>query len=67
MDYRKLYKTNENFRIFVDKASKADKIPVEEELTKAVVRNVGDYYAENNKVVVSKSMITAGCGGANEQ
>lgn len=45
-DYAKLYEENAKFHEFVDRAAKSDCETVEQELTKAVIRNVGDYYLE---------------------
>lgn len=60
-DYSKLYRENEQFKIYVDKCAKADGMTVEQELTKLVVRNVGDYYIERG--VVKHPTTTVTCGG----
>lgn len=61
-DYEKLYRESENFKTFVDKAAKADGETVEQELTKAVIRNVGDFYIERGDLkTVTTTKITGGC------
>lgn len=63
-NYEKLYKENADFRLYVDRAAKADGETVEKELTKAVVRNVGDYYVEKTGGShVTETTINVGCGG----
>ena len=61
-DYKELYKSNDSFKIFVDKAAKADGESVETELTKAVIKNVGDYYIERGEVKHPVTTVT-NCGG----
>lgn len=61
-NYKKLYKECEAFKEFVDKAAKADGESVEIELTKAVIRNVGDYYIERGEVKHPVTIVT-NCGG----
>lgn len=63
IDYQKLYNENADYRLFVDKAAKADCETVEQELTKAVIRNVGDYYAEKTGSNRTETNINVGCGG----
>ena len=65
MDYLKLYRTNEEFKQYVDRCAKANKESAEETMTKYTVREVGKYYAEKDKEKrTSQTIITAGCGGA---
>lgn len=65
MDYLKLYRTNEEFKQYVDRCAKANKESAEETITKYTVREVGKYYAEKDKEKrTSQTIITAGCGGA---
>ena len=61
-DYVELYKSNENYKTYVDKCSKADGISVEQELEKMTVRNVGDYYIEKGEVKHPVTTVT-NCGG----
>lgn len=60
-DYSKLYRENEQFKIYVDKCAKANGETVEQTLTRLVVRNVGDYYIEMG--VVKHPTTTVTCGG----
>lgn len=65
MDYLKLYRTNEEFKQYVDKCAKANKESAEETITKCTVREVGKYYAtKEEERRHSQTIITAGCGGA---
>lgn len=65
MDYLKLYRTNEEFKHYVDRCAKANKESVEETITKYTVREVGKYYADRaEERRQSQTIITAGCGGA---
>lgn len=60
-DYSKLYRENEQFKVYVDKCAKADGETVEQTLSRLVVRNVGDYYIEMG--VVKHPTTTVTCGG----
>lgn len=60
-DYSKLYRENEQFKIYVNKCAKANGETVEQTLTRLVVRNVGDYYIEMG--VVKHPTTTVTCGG----
>lgn len=65
MDYLKLYRTNEEFKQYVDRCAKANKESIKETITKYTVREVGKYYtdmAEERRY--NQTIITAGCGGA---
>lgn len=60
-DYSKLYRENEQFKIYVDKCAKANGETVEQTLSRLVVRNVGDYYIEMG--IVKHPTTTVTCGG----
>lgn len=66
MDYfMKLYKSNADFKGYVDRCAKAHKENVEQTLERLTVLEVGRYYVEREKdKVQTKTIITAGCGGA---
>ena len=63
IDYEKLYRECEAFKIYVDKCCKADGLTVEQELKKVTVKSVGDYYMENGQGKVVSETINVGCGG----
>jgi len=66
MDYfQSLYKSNDNFKGYVDRCAKAHGENVENTLQRLTVQNVGRYYVECERdKVQTKTVITAGCGGA---
>ena len=62
--YKKLYNTNMDYQQYVIRCATANHESVEETLKHKTIQNVGDYYAEKEHDKVSKTVMTAGCGGA---
>lgn len=59
-----LYKTNNNFKQYVDKYCVKHKIDRETAFEHSVIRNAFEYYKHVNEGKISVTEINAGCGGA---
>lgn len=66
MDLEKMYQTNDAFRGYVDRYCVKHEIDAKTAFTHAMVKSIAEYYKDAEKVKMSVTEVSAGCGSAKE-